>query len=82
MLQADLAETGSDRIVAPLALAVETFLLKSPLAPRVNIDGTSYFVITTGLIAIPTAELATPAASLAQYRSELVAAIDYLFLGV
>ncbi|MEO8553525.1 MAG: CcdB family protein [Kofleriaceae bacterium] len=82
VLQADIVDTGTERIVAPLALGAEIATLKSPLAPRVDIDGTTFVVITPRLIAIPAVDLASPVASLAPYRADLVAAIDYLFLGV
>jgi len=82
VLQADHAEGGDERIVAPLAIADELSIPKARLAPRVEIDGTGYFVITAKMIALPSSGLTAPAGSLASYRSELVAAIDYLFLGV
>ena len=82
VLQADLAVTGRDRIVAPLVPRSRLPGTVGRLAPHVDVNGTAYVVLIPKLTAMPSVDLRDPKGSLGSYRDQIVAAIDYLFLGV
>ena len=82
ILQSDLADTGSDRIVAPLVLGARIPGVVGRLMPIVKVAGVDYVLIVPRLTAVPAAELRAIKDSLSVYRNEIVAAIDLLFLGV
>lgn len=82
ILQSDLADTGSDRIVAPLVLSSRIPGVVGRLMPIVKMKGTEYALIVPRLAAVPAAELRAVKGSLSAFRNEIVAALDLLFLGV
>lgn len=81
VLQADLANTGRERIVAPLAPRAR-LAVAGRLAPEVEVDRTTYVLIVPRLVPIAAADLRTPRGSVVAYRDRIVAALDYLFVGV
>jgi toxin CcdB len=82
VLQADLANTGRDRIVAPLVPRSRLPGTTGRLTPHVDVAGAAYVVLIPKLTAMPTDDLRGSKGSLLRHREEIVAAIDYLFLGV
>ncbi|MBW4051093.1 MAG: plasmid maintenance protein CcdB [Proteobacteria bacterium] len=82
ILQSDLADTGSDRIVAPLVPSAHIPGVVGRLMPIVTVAGVDCVLIVPRLMAVPAAELRTVRDSLSAYRNEIVAALDLLFLGV
>jgi toxin CcdB len=82
ILQSDLADTGSDRIVAPLVPSARIPGLAGRLMPVVKVEGVDHALIVPRLAAVPAAELRAVKGSLSAYRNEIVAALDLLFLGV
>lgn len=82
ILQSDLADTGSDRIVAPLVPSAHIPGVVGRLMPIVKVEGVEYALIVPRLTAVPAAELRAVKDSLSAYRNEIVGALDLLFLGV
>ncbi len=82
ILQSDLADTGSDRIVAPLVPGDDIPGVVGRLMPIVKVQGVDYALIVPRLTAVAAAELRAVKDNLSAYRSDIVAALDLLFLGV
>jgi toxin CcdB len=82
LLQADLTQNGRDQIVAPLVPLTSIPKVISRLTPIVMVDELEHMALVPALSGIPSRDLTVPHASLASARSELLAAIDYLFFGV
>jgi toxin CcdB len=82
VLQSDLADTGRDRIVAPLAPKAAMPPLAGRLIPVVTVEQDAYAVLVPSLTAMPSGDLRHAIANLADARNRITAAIDYLFLGV
>ncbi|MEO8841726.1 MAG: CcdB family protein [Kofleriaceae bacterium] len=82
VLQADLANTGRERIVAPLVPRSRLQGTTGRLTPHVDVAGVAYVVLIPKLTAMPTGDLRNTKGSLAHHREAIVAAIDHLFLGV
>jgi toxin CcdB len=82
VLQSDLAEGSRDRVVAPLAARQAMAPVAGRLTPVVRIGADEYVVLVPGLTTVSARDLLEAAGSLAEARSELLAAVDYLFLGV
>ncbi len=82
ILQSHLADVGRERIVAPLAPRESLAALAGRLTPFVRLGDAEYVVIVPGLAGIPSKDLREAAGSLAGYRSEILAGVDYLFFGV
>jgi toxin CcdB len=82
ILQSDLANIGSDRIVAPLAPSAPMANLVGRLMPIVKVRGVDHALIVPRLAAVPAAELGAVKDSVSTYRNEIIAALDLLFLGV
>lgn len=81
-LQSDLADTGSERLVAPLALRARIAVTTPRLAPIVSVGGSEYLVLVPRLAALPAASLRDLRGQLVRHRDAIVAALDLLFLGV
>jgi toxin CcdB len=82
VLQSDLAETGRDRIVAPLVARSRMPATAGRLAPHVVLAEVAYVVLVPSLTTLRVDDLTEPRGQLIAYRDDLVAALDYLFLGV
>jgi len=82
VLQSDIAATGRERIVAPLVPRSKLPGTVGRMTPHVDIDGVAHVVLVPALAAVLVADLKGVRGQLARYRNELVAAVDYLFLGV
>jgi len=81
ILQSDLADTGTDRVVAPLAPAAAMPLLAGRLIPIVRVDGRDYALLVPALTTLRATDLRQVVASLADERARILAALDYLFIG-
>jgi len=82
VLQADVALSGRDRAVAPTAPRAAFGAIPGRLTPVVTIEDEDFVLLITSLTTLPAKSLGTAAASLADRREDILAAIDYLFFGV
>jgi toxin CcdB len=82
VLQSDLAETGRDRIVAPLAPRARLSGTVGRLTPHVVVGGLEHVLLVPSMTTVLADDLRAPRGELGPYRDEIVAALDYLFLGV
>lgn len=80
-LQADHLVAMPTRIVAPLAV-LEDFQPVRNLNPVVEIEGKRFVVMVNLMATIPRAVLTHPVASLAEHRTDIIAALDFLFTGI
>lgn len=82
-IQVGLLESLQTRVVAPL---VKTSALQKKtidrLTPMVTFDGQKYLVLVPQLAGIARADLGTRAGDLSRYRDDIVAALDFVFLGI
>jgi toxin CcdB len=81
ILQSDLAQTGPDRVVAPLAPTAAMPPLTGRLIPIVDVEGREYALLVPALTALRAADLRQVVANLAGERTRILAALDYLFIG-
>ncbi len=81
-LQSDFAQYASQQIVAPLVPLDLIPKVVSRLTPIVALDGAEHIVLIPALTGMQTRDLKERSGSVAAARSELLAAIDYLFFGV
>jgi toxin CcdB len=82
VLQSDLADTGSDRIVAPLVPRARIAGAVGRLMPIVTVLGVEHVLVVPRMEPLPAADLRAAKDNLATYRNDIVAALDLLFLGV
>jgi toxin CcdB len=82
ILQSDLADTGSDRIIAPLVPRARIPGTAGRLMPVVKVSGVDHVLLVPRMTAVFAAELRDVKDQLASYRNDIVAALDMLFLGV
>lgn len=82
ILQSDLADTGSDRIVAPLVPRARISGAVGRLMPVVKVLGVDHLLVVPRLVPMTAADLRTAKDNLTAYRDEIVAALDLLFIGV
>ena len=82
VLQSDLAETGRERIVAPLAPKARLVGTAGRLTPHVRVSDVDHVLLVPNLAAIDANDLRDLRGHLAAHREMIVAALDYLFLGV
>lgn len=82
ILQSDVAETGPDRIVAPLVPRARIPGTAGRLTPHVQVGGADHVVLVPSLTAVRAADLRGARGDLAAHRDDLIAALDLLFLGI
>jgi toxin CcdB len=82
ILQSELADTGRDRIVAPLAERVRMPGVSGRLTPIVKILGVDHVLLVPRMAPVAAADLRGVKDQITTYRNEIVAALDFLFLGV
>ena len=82
-IQDDLLSQLSTRVVVPLT-PLERYGARpiTRLNPTAVINGTDYVAVFQELAAVPASVLHKPIGSLADRRSDFVAAIDLLFTGI
>jgi toxin CcdB len=81
-MQSDLTINAVDQLAAPLAPRESMPKVAGRLTPKVVIDGIEYVVLVPALSGLRSRDLQERRGSIASSRSELLAAIDYLFFGV
>ncbi|HEX5080392.1 MAG TPA: CcdB family protein [Geminicoccaceae bacterium] len=81
ILQSDLADTGPDRVVAPLAPTAAMPPFAGRLILAVRVDGRDYALLVPALTTLRARDLRQVVASLAAERGRILAALDYLFEG-
>jgi toxin CcdB len=82
VLQSDLAETGREWIVAPLAPRARLAGTAGRLTPHVRVSGVDHVLLVPSMAAIAAGDLRDLRGQLIAHREAIVAALDYLFLGV
>lgn len=82
VLQSDLAETGRERIVAPLAPKARLTGSVGRLTPHVRVSEVEHVLLVPSMAAIAARDLRECRGQLTAHRDAIVAALDYLFLGV
>src|SRR5262249_5741014 len=82
VLQSDLAETGRERIVAPLAPRARLTGTIGRLTPHVRVLDVDHVLLVPSMAAVSANDLRELRGQLTVYRDAIVAALDYLFLGV
>ncbi|HKQ13155.1 MAG TPA: CcdB family protein [Steroidobacteraceae bacterium] len=82
-VQSDLLSDLGSRVVVPLIKRSGS--TKKPiknLMPVVRVEGQEFVMMVPLLAGIATRDLGAPVASVAQHRGEVVAALDFLILGI
>lgn len=82
ILQSELANTGRDRMVAPLVPRTRMTGTVGKLTPVVKVANVEHVLLVPRMTALAATDLRTTIDQLTAYRSDIVAALDYLFLGV
>jgi toxin CcdB len=80
-VQSDLLGVLETRVVVPLYRAAETDK-PSRLTPIFDIEGAVYRMITPQLAAVPRRHIGRKIGTLADQRSDIIAALDMLFTGL
>jgi toxin CcdB len=81
-MQSDLIASGSDRVVAPLALRRNLPGATTRISPSISIGDAEYLVLVSTLMTLPAKMFPRRVANLASHREDLLCAIDLLFYGV
>jgi toxin CcdB len=82
VLQSEIADTGRDRIVAPLVPRTRIAGTIGRLTPVVKVASVDHVLLVPRMTSVPANDLRSVKDKLLLYRGEIVAAIDYLFIGV
>lgn len=82
VLQSEIADTGRDRIVAPLVPRTRIAGTIGRLTPVVKVGSVDHVLLVPRMTSVPVNDLRSVKDRLLLYRGEIVAAIDYLFIGV
>ena len=82
ILQSELADTGRDRMVAPLVIRARMPGVSGRLTPVVKVLGVEYVLLVPRMAPVASADLRNVKDQLVSYRDDIVAALDFLFLGV
>ena len=80
-LQANIAE-GRDRLVAPMARFDSVPFTPGRLSPVIRHDGQAYYLVVPHMGLLPRNRLTQSVGSVAQFRDEIIHAIDWLFSGI
>ncbi len=70
------------RVLIPLARLGPGVKPARHLSPTVTVNGETLVLLTDQLAAMPSTILGTPIASLAERRTEIIDALDFLFTGI
>jgi toxin CcdB len=82
VLQSDFARDARDPIVAPLVPRQSMTKIAGRLTPIIAFQGSEHVVLVPALMGVRSRDLAERRGSIASARSDVLAAIDYLFFGV
>lgn len=80
-LQADLLEHLQTRVVAPL-ISLNNIRPIDEINPVVSLNGNPFVVSIAEVAGVSIENLGEKVGSLAHYRNEIVAAVDFLFTGI
>jgi len=80
-LQSDLADTGRDRVVAFLAPRSRFPVSPGRLMPIVRVNAEECVLLVPSLTNLPAIDLKRAVDNIGSRRDDIVAALDYLFLG-
>ncbi len=82
-VQNELLSTLNTRLVIPLT-PVEVLDQKAPshLCPTIQIAQGDFVMLTQQMASVPTNILTEPVADLGNFRTEIIAAIDFLITGI
>ena len=82
-IQNDLLRDLDTRVVVPLrpVFVMQGRALK-PLMPVFEIEGRHYVMLTPQMAGVPKNDLGAPVTRVDSYRSEIIAAVDFLLTGV
>ncbi|HSB96863.1 MAG TPA: CcdB family protein [Spongiibacteraceae bacterium] len=82
-VQANLLDGLQTRVVAPLAKsAVLQKKAMQHVTPLITFDGEKYLLLIPQLSGIAKADLGPRVGDLSRYRDEIIAALNFLFLGI
>jgi len=82
-VQSDLLDSLNSRVVIPLSLNRETNNTNAKkLCPIFDIEGKNYILLTHQMTSVPCSILKKNSGSLANYRYEILGAIDLLVTGI
>jgi len=76
------SELGHERIVAPLAPKARLTGTAGRLTPHVRVSDIDHVLLVPSMTAIAAGDLREHRGQLTAHRESIVAALDYLFLGV
>ncbi len=79
-VQADLLDALTTRVVVPIRSTNEVEVVRD-LTPVVDIEGSTYVLLTQELTAVARSELRRPVGSLATHRDDIRRALDILLVG-
>ena len=82
VLQSDFAANARDQIVAPLVRRASIATVAGRLTPVVELNNAAFVALVPALTNLPARDLGKPIGSLSAARTEILAAIDYLFFGL
>lgn len=82
VLQADIAEEGRGRIVAPMAPRAAFPAAVGRLLPVVRHGGEDFYLALESMTSLPIRVLRNPVSSIARHRDAITRALDWLFTGV
>src|SRR6185436_1630106 len=82
MLQADLMRGGGERVIAPVAPRIALPPVRGRLTPIMTIERDEFVLLVTSATTIPLQSLGRAIASVADRRDAILAALDYLFVGI
>ena len=82
VLQSEIADTGRDRIVAPLVPRTRMAGAIGRLTPIVKVASVDHVLLVPRMTSVARIDLRGLKDKLLAYRGEIAAAIDYLFIGV
>jgi toxin CcdB len=81
-MQSDFTINGAEQLVAPIASIDYGQSASRRVMPVVALQGNDHVVVVPRLTAVRSRDLIEKVSSIATARTELLAAIDYLFFGV
>ncbi len=81
-MQSDFTINGAEQLVAPIAPIEHGQSITRRVMPVVALRGNDHIVVVPRLTVMRSRDLIEKVSSIATARSELLAAVDYLFFGV
>ena len=82
VLQADIAATGRDRVIAFVVARRQIGPVTGRLMPIVEIGGQEFVVLMPSITNVAVTELRRAVGDLTAYRSQIVNALDWMFFGI